>query len=177
MFCCSVKVQARSVQSCETLLEKPKLNKKRAGKVWSRSAERKENAHHEWNRWDGKHARHYSERKHQRAKEQGCVVGSCSKNHRNSQDFDWGPNSCSECGCHGGHIITHLDMFEPKQCEKTNEFLQMFPTIDNDDRIKQKNNMIGHHWPSVINYLAKHLCASLIFIYSFQISRFPHHFC
>ena len=32
MFCCSVKVQARSVQSCETLLEKPKLNKKGQGR-------------------------------------------------------------------------------------------------------------------------------------------------
>ena len=30
--------------------------------MWGRSAERKENAQHEWNRWDGKHARHYSER-------------------------------------------------------------------------------------------------------------------
>ena len=36
-------------------------------------------------------------------------------------------------------------MFEPKQWEKTNELLQMFPAIDNDDRIKPKIN----DWPSL----------------------------
>jgi hypothetical protein len=61
-------------------------------------------------------------------------------------------------------------MFEPKQCEKTNEFLQMFPTIDNDDRIKPKK----HDWPSLAlcDQLPRKTSLRIIDIYFF-LSNFP----
>ena len=176
MFCCSVKVQARSVQSCEILLEKPKVNKKRQGRC--EAALPREKKMPSMSETDGMENMLGTTQKESTGggRSTGALLVFVQRTIATVKILTEVPTHAVNVDVMAGILLPTLTCLNQNSAKKQMNVCKCFQQLTMMIVSNQKN-MIGHHWPSVINYLAKHLCASLIFIFSFQISRFPHHFC